>query len=184
LKEHAMTKRLMLLCGSLASVIVLVGLSLVVGQLSKTRFPATPICLFTCVPGPIAPIAPTTNCFYRCVVTPTPALPPPDSPIADPPAATALPDWLLIGGWVLPTLLALLLGVRHGVVQRPFRWMVLALLLALLLEIGLLAYILSPLSQQRFAQEQALAVLLACVATMVLVPVVCLLYARTMDPQE
>jgi hypothetical protein len=62
--------------------------------------------------------------------------------------------------------------------------MVAGLLLALLLEIGLLTYILSPLSQMRFVYEQTLPMLLASVITMVLVPVICLIYARNLKPLQ
>src|SRR5262249_1294923 len=118
-KEDAMTKRIMLLCSSLASVIVLLGLLLVVSHLTKTRYPATPICLYTCIPGPIEPISRAALGTYRWDPEAIPPEPPPDSPIADPAPATALPDWLLLGGWVLPTLLALFLGCGMRSSRKP-----------------------------------------------------------------
>jgi hypothetical protein len=177
--DDRVTKRVMLICASIAAVILLGGIWLVVNNLYKTPNPATDICLFRCVSGPIAPVVPTGVCSYRCAVAPTttPTPPPPVGP--HPPV---LPDAVLLGGWVLPTLIACFAGVRHAFVHRARRWAAFGLLPALLLEIALLVFLL-PVSQIRFSQDQDLALLLLFYSIVILVPVICLIYARSL-PQD
>ena len=179
------TKRVMLSCASIASVILLVGIWLVVNNLYKTPSPATDICLFRCVSGPIAPDLPTSRCFYRCATSLTPTATPSETPSSLPPTnppPPVLPDAVLLGGWVLPTLIACFAGLRHAFVHRARRWAAFGLIPALLLEIILLVFLL-PVSQIRFSQDQALLLLLLFYSIVILVPVVCLIYARNL-PQE
>ena len=173
-------RRTMLICTSIASIIVLTGVWLVVGNLSRTADPTTPVCLFKCLPGPTAPAY--TYCAYRCATYPTPTgfVPPPQtaSPSLDNSSTSALPDWLLLGGWVLPTLIACFVGVRHALVSSSRRWVAFGLLPALLLEVLLLIFLLSPFALIRFLPDQTLLLLILFYGIVFLVPVVCLVYAR------
>ncbi len=174
------TKRVMLSCASIASVILLIAVWLVVNNLYKTPNPATDICLFRCVSGPIAPVLPTSVCAYRCATVSNPTVPPPPPPVG--PHPPMLPDALLLGGWVLPTLIACFVGLRHALIHHSRRWVAFGLIPALLLEILLLVFLL-PVSQMRFSQDEALPLLILFYSIVFLVPVICLIYARSL-PQN
>ena len=176
-QEDTITKRIMLFCATIASIMLLIGVWLTVSNLYKTPNPATDICLFRCVSGPLAPILPTSICAFRCAISPTPTVPPPPPPVG--PHPPVLPDWLLLAGWVLPTLIACFLGLQHALLNRSRRWVAFGLIPALLLESLLLAFLL-PVSQMRFPDEQALPLLLLFYSIVFLVPAVCLLYARSL----
>ncbi len=60
------------------------------------------------------------------------------------------------------------------------RWVAFGLLPALLLEIALLAYMLSPLSQMRFDQNATLLLIIPFYVTAFLAPAVCLIYAHSL----
>ena len=169
-----LTKRVMLLCATIATVIVMIGLLLLVSNRYETVNPATEICFFRCIPGPNAPIL-TPGCNYRCVSPPMVVTPPPGSP------APVLPDAVLLGGWVLPMLIAFLVGLKHALTHRSWGWVAFGLLPALLLEIALLGYVLSPLSQMSFSQDVTLYLIAPCFAVVFLVPAIYLLYARSVQ---
>lgn len=171
-----MTKRIMLLCATIATVIILISLVLLVSNRYLAANPATDICFFRCVPGPIAPILTPISCGLHGCPTPHVVVTPPPGP-----PSPVLPDAILLGGWVLPMVIAFLVGVRHAAARRSWGWIAFGLLPALLLEIALLGYVLSPLSQMSFSQDVTLYLLVPFFAIVFVVPAIYLTYASSLQ---
>jgi hypothetical protein len=166
-RRDKVTQWIMLLCASLALVLGIIGLYLFVStSLNELN-----------EPHPASSCSGLLSGFdHSCASIPTSSPAPGPSPSQQAPES---PTAILLGGYVLCSLIAFLVGLGHALAHYAWRWVgcFLSPPLLLIIPLVLLIFTFNPLSSSLSGLISLLVLLLVFVVGAFLFPMVCLAYA-------